>query len=72
MLPKVWPAIDLLGAKHRCRCRLRGEQIEARQGQFDFSFLDTLLAEAREHRVRLILLWFATWKNGSPVMHRSG
>src|SRR5665811_748031 len=26
---------------------------------------DTLLIQAREHNKRLILLWFATWKNGS-------
>ena len=23
------------------------------------------LTEAREHHLRLVLLWFATWKNGS-------
>jgi len=27
--------------------------------------LDTLLAQARQHGVRLVLLWFGTWKNGS-------
>jgi hypothetical protein len=27
--------------------------------------IDTLLSEARQHQVHLVLLWFATWKNGS-------
>ena len=27
--------------------------------------VDLLLKQAREHRVRLVLLWFGTWKNGS-------
>src|SRR5206468_2602436 len=40
--------------------------IEARQGKFDFSFVDTLIGQAREHSVHLILLWFGTWKNTSP------
>ena len=42
------------------------EQIEPVEGKFDFSFLDTLLREAREQKVRLVLLWFATWKNNGP------
>ncbi len=42
------------------------EQIEPREGEFDFSFLETLLKEARENKVRLTLLWFATWKNNAP------
>jgi hypothetical protein len=41
------------------------EQIEARPGAYDFTLVDTLLAEARKHQVRLVLLWFGTWKNGS-------
>jgi len=39
------------------------EQIEATEGKFDFSYVDTLVAEARKNKVRLVLLWFGTWKN---------
>ena len=42
------------------------EQLEPQQGHFDYTVVDTLLAQAREHQVRLVLLWFGTWKNGSP------
>ena len=42
------------------------EQFEPQQGQFDYSVVDTLLTQARAHRMRLVLLWFATWKNGNP------
>src|SRR5665213_2622062 len=41
------------------------EQVEPEEGKFDFSLIDTLLVQAREHNVHLVLLWFATWKNGS-------
>jgi beta-galactosidase GanA len=41
------------------------EQFEPRQGQYDYTLVDTLLQEARQHHVRLVLLWFGTWKNGS-------
>jgi beta-galactosidase GanA len=39
------------------------EQIEATEGKFDFSYVDALVAEARKNKVRLVLLWFGTWKN---------
>lgn len=65
MLPKVWPAIDELHA-NTVQVPIAWEQVESSEGHYDFSFLDTLLTQAREHRVRLILLWFATWKNNGP------
>lgn len=64
-LPKVWPVIDRLQA-NTVEVPIAWEQVEPREGQFDFSFLDVLLAQAREHKVRLVLLWFATWKNNGP------
>jgi hypothetical protein len=41
------------------------EQVEPMEGTFDFAGVDALLASARRYGVRLILLWFATWKNGN-------
>ena len=64
-LPKVWPAVEQLQA-NTVYVPIAWEQIEPTEGKFDFSFLDTLLAQAREHNVRLGLLWFATWKNNGP------
>jgi hypothetical protein len=64
MLPKVWPAIQYLHA-NTVEMPVYWEQLEPQQGQFDYSVVDTLLTQAREHRVRLVLLWFGTWKNGS-------
>ncbi len=40
------------------------EQIEPAEGQFDLSAVDTLLGAARDCGLRLVILWFATWKNG--------
>jgi hypothetical protein len=64
MLPKVWQAIDAMHA-NTLEIPLYWEQIEPQPGKFDLSFIDTLLAQARTHNVHLVLLWFATWKNGS-------
>lgn len=63
-LPKVWPAAETLHA-NTVELPVYWEQIEAKQGQFDFSLVDLILKQAREHKVHLVLLWFGTWKNGS-------
>jgi beta-galactosidase GanA len=65
MLPKVWPVIHALHA-NTLEMPVAWEQVEPVEGRFDFSFVDTLIREARENRVRLVLLWFGTWKNTSP------
>ena len=64
MLPKVWPAIEYLHA-NTLETPVYWEQFEPEPGRFDTSVLDMLLKQAREHQVRLVLLWFGTWKNGS-------
>jgi len=64
-LPEVWPAIEQLHA-NTVEVPIAWEQVEPRENEFDFSFLDTLIAQARKERVRLVLLWFGTWKNNSP------
>lgn len=65
MLPKVWPIIRQLNA-NTLEIPVAWEQIEPVEGRFDFSYLDTLLRQARENDVRLVLLWFGTWKNTAP------
>src|SRR5271157_3870912 len=63
-LPEVWPAMEYLNV-NTVEIPVYWEQFEPRRGQYDYTVIDTLLAEARRHRVRLVLLWFGTWKNGS-------
>ena len=41
------------------------ENIEPKEGKFDFTAVDELLAGARRYEIKLILLWFASWKNGN-------
>jgi beta-galactosidase GanA len=64
MLPKVWPAIEYLQA-NTLEIPIYWEQFEPQQGKFDYTAMDTILAQAREHHKHLVLLWFGTWKNGS-------
>jgi beta-galactosidase GanA len=65
MLPQIWPTIRALHA-NTVEVPVAWEQIEPQEGRFDFSFVDELVRQARENNVRLVLLWFGTWKNTSP------
>ena len=75
MLPKVWTAVENLHA-NTVEIPVYWEQLEPQPGVFDYSVVDTLLGQAREHHVRLVLLWFGTWKNGSahymPLWMKTG
>ncbi|WP_312488193.1 DUF5597 domain-containing protein [Sphingomonas sp.] len=65
-LPRVWPMLDRLHA-NTIEIPVAWQQIEPREGQFDFGFVETLLDQARAHDKRVVLLWFGTWKNTSPA-----
>ncbi|HEU5080576.1 MAG TPA: DUF5597 domain-containing protein [Opitutaceae bacterium] len=64
MLGQVWTAIEGMHA-NTLEIPIYWQQIEPQEGTFDFSVVDTIIKQAREHKVRLVLLWFATWKNGN-------
>jgi beta-galactosidase GanA len=40
------------------------EDIEPKEGSFDFHVLDHWIETARQHQMHLVLLWFGSWKNG--------
>jgi beta-galactosidase GanA len=64
-LAQVWSAVKDAHA-NTLEIPVAWEQVEPAEGKFDFSYVDTLVAEARQNKVRLVLLWFGTWKNTSP------
>jgi hypothetical protein len=39
-------------------------QLEPEEGHFDFALVDGLIQEARRNNLKLMLLWFGSWKNG--------
>ena len=58
----IWPKL----AASKYNTVLAGvswDQIEPQEGKFDFSVLDGVVRDARSHNLRLVLLWFGSWKN---------
>ncbi len=39
------------------------ELVEPKEDKFDFTVVDGLIRNAREHNLKLVLLWFGSWKN---------
>jgi len=39
------------------------ELVEPTEGRYNFATLDTLIRDARANNMRLVLLWFGSWKN---------
>jgi hypothetical protein len=39
------------------------ELVEPEEGKFDFSLVDAQIKAARQRKMRLVLIWFGTWKN---------
>ncbi len=39
------------------------ELLEPAEGKFDFTLVDSMMAEARKQDLKLIILWFGSWKN---------
>ena len=40
------------------------ERIEPVEGQFDLDIVRQIVRAARERDLKLVILWFGTWKNG--------
>ena len=62
-LDRAWPLYKELHA-NTAEIPIYWEVIEPQQGKFDFASVDRILDGARKNNLRLVLLWFATWKNG--------
>ena len=61
-LERGWKALAALHA-NTAEIPVYWEQVEPAEGTFDFRPVDLILAGARAHGLKVILLWFGSWKN---------
>ncbi|MDE1146456.1 MAG: DUF5597 domain-containing protein [Azospirillaceae bacterium] len=61
-MAKYWPKLKAMNL-NTVLSPVSWELIEPKEGVFDFSSIDGLLADARAQDMHLVLLWFGTWKN---------
>ena len=63
-LETIWPQAKQMGV-NTLEIPIYWEDFEPEPGQFHYDTLDAIVTGAREQDLRLVLLWFATWKNGN-------
>jgi len=59
----IWPKLE----KMNMNTVLGGvswDLIEPAEGKFDFTTVDSMIQNAEKHKMKLVVLWFASWKNG--------
>ncbi len=59
----IWPRLAAIPL-NTVLTPISWELVEPADGKYDFTLIDGLLAQAREQRLRVVLLWLASWKNG--------
>jgi len=65
-LQPVWERLVGIGI-NTVLAAVSWELIEPDEGHFDWTLVDGLIDQARQHGLRLILLWFGSWKNGEST-----
>jgi beta-galactosidase GanA len=58
----IWPKLKQMNL-NTVIAPVYWELIEPHEGQFYFSLVDSLIKNARINKMRLVLLWFGSWKN---------
>ncbi len=60
----VWPKLQNFQA-NTVLMPVSWEQLEPEEGKFDFTLVDGLIRQARQNDMKIVFLWFASWKSGA-------
>jgi beta-galactosidase GanA len=61
-MKSVWPKLKTMNL-NTVLVPVYWELIEPQEGKFDFSLYQNLILEARENDMKIVFLWFGSWKN---------
>jgi len=58
----IWPRLAALKL-NTVLAPVYWELVEPAEGKYDFTLVDGLIRDARKHNLKLVPLWFSSWKN---------
>lgn len=61
-MESIWPKLKEMNL-NTVLTPVYWELIEKEEGKFDFSLVDDLILRARKENLKLVFLWFGSWKN---------
>ena len=62
-MAEIWPKLGRMNL-NTVLVNINWEQLEPEENVFDFSLVEDVLNNAKKQNLRVIILWFGTWKNG--------
>jgi hypothetical protein len=62
-MEKTWPKLKSLHI-NTVLATISWEQFEPVEGKFDYTLLDYLVSETQKNGLKLVVVWFGSWKNG--------
>jgi len=61
-----WPKLKAMNL-NTVLASVTWEQFEPEEGVFDYTVIDSLIENARAQKMKLVLVWFGSWKNGQST-----
>jgi hypothetical protein len=58
----IWPKLKAMRL-NTVLIPVSWELVEPQEGKFDFALVDNLIGSARKNDLKIVLLWFGSWKN---------
>lgn len=59
---QIWPKLTTMNL-NTVLVPVYWELIEPEEGSYNFALVDRMIYNAKRHKLRLVLLWFGSWKN---------
>lgn len=59
----VWPKLKSLNI-NTVLATVSWDQFEPEEGRFDYQMIDYLIENAQKNKLKLVVVWFGSWKNG--------